>query len=301
MSVGRQALLEPENERLLKKELTKLWKDVKSDGSKYTGPEIARMLGFGVPGGPFERLKPLNVYHYRHKFDLPKRSEKINYPNRYSKGKQEEPMDLAEVIHGIEAIPSGSFHGKRMRTYNGLVFWSGLRNTEIRMLTPNDIEFTRDSLTINAFRLKKGDIPREQATYPLELRLGWMFVDEIESWVKRFKDDEKIWDVDRTQGWRWVKKAFPEHYPHFFRLNVITLMCSDPRFSIAEIRAWTGLHIVTINSYISKSGRFATTAADKMSQIMMEEQGGRIELVLPQIDKMTEVEKQELRAILGEN
>jgi hypothetical protein len=291
--------LTPSEERALKKELKKLWMIKDNEGNwAFNGPQIAKMLGFGVPGSPYVQLKPEYVYNYRQKFNLPIRFEKKHYPHRYAHGKQEEPLELSEWIDQIDQIPSGSFHGKRKRSFNALVFWTGLRNTEMRILTPDDIEIESDRMIIHAFRLKKSSaLSVKDRTYDVELRLEWMFVEEIYDWVKRFETDDIIWNVSRWSAWSWVKEIYPEGYPHMMRLNRITAMCSDPRFSIAEIRAWSGLHISTIEAYISKSGRFVTTAADKMTQIMSE---GKDDLggILKQLNNLSEEDKRKVAKFL---
>ncbi len=299
MSPGRTALLDKSEERILKRELKKLWMTKTEQGDwVFTGPQIAKILEFGEPGSPYTHIKPVYVFNYRQKFNLPIRFEKKSYPHRYAHGKQDEPLDLSAWIGLIEQIPSGSFHGKRKRSFNALVFWTGLRNSEMRILTPEDIELERDRIIIKAFRLKKSSkLSVKDRTYNVELRLSWYFVEEIYDWVNRFSPGETLWNVSRKQAWVWVKEIYPEGYPHMMRLNRITAMCSDPRFSLAEIRAWSGLHISTIEAYISKSGRFATTAADKMTDLMLE---GKDELggILKQLNNLSEVDRAKVSKFL---
>jgi hypothetical protein len=297
---GRQSLLDPKDERLLKRELKKLWmiKD-EHGGWKFNGRQIAKMLGFGVEGSPFEALRPEYVYNYRQKFDLPIRFTKKSYPHRYKNGKVDEPIDLADWMRRIDAIPEGSFHGHRKRTYNETIFWTGLRNTELRMLVRNDVILENDRIIINAFRLKKGrNVTRKEAIYPLELRMNWVYVPEIYDYINRYSGEELLWDVSRWSAWMWVKEVYPESYPHHLRLNRITALCSDPRISIAEIRAWTGLHLVTINVYISKSGRFVTTVADKMGEIMGVEKN-ELGSIMKQINNLSEEDVRKLATILN--
>jgi len=268
MSIGRISSLNNEELRQLKKIMTPLWKAKDGEGNyKYTGIQIAELLGFGEEGS-FQKLSPESVYYWRQVLGLPTRREYRGYPQRYKYGKQEEPLDLTDWVKKIDEIPLTSYHNRRKRTYCELDFWSGLRNREISLLTRNDFTLEGKSLLIDAFRLKKKVKRREEAIYPLELRLNWIFVEEIWDWVKRFKADEHPWNVHRSTAWTWVKQIMPKAYPHYFRENRITALCSDPRFSIAEIRAWTGLHLITINYYISKSKRFVTSVAEKMDEDM---------------------------------
>jgi hypothetical protein len=136
-----------------------------------------------------------------------------------------------------------------------------------------DIEIDGDRIVINAFRLKKNrKLPREAKIYPIELRTKWPFMGGLVNWFERFPNPEdRPFDMHRQTAWDYVKYLHPDGYPHMYRFNRITAMCDDPRFNIAEIRAWTGLHLVTINNYISKSKRYATQAADKMTATINEE------------------------------
>ena len=145
------------------------------------------------------------------------------------------------------------------------------------MLTRNDFEFDKDIdgnevLRIIVFRLKKGDrVTRQHATYPIELRTDWAFLPEIIKWIERFSDKERPWKVDRTTWWRWTKKVFgKKFYLHWQRLNRISFVCSDPRFSLLEIRNFTGLHLATIEAYMTKSRRYTLTATSKMNEYLYE-------------------------------
>ncbi len=120
MSMKGYSILTPEQEAELEDQLTELWvmEDEKGD-PKYTGKKIAKALGFGgvavLPDGslnPYHLLEADRVYHYRHKFGLPKRHNHRRYPHRYKYGKQDEILDLDEMIKKVDAIDTGSFHGK---------------------------------------------------------------------------------------------------------------------------------------------------------------------------------------------
>ncbi len=275
-------LLKPEQEAALKQQLEALWslRDPRTGAPKYEGRQIAVALGFGsseVPDNPYAKLEPERVWYYRKKFGLEKRNDTIKYPHRYKYGKQDSILDLDDFIKRIERDQEVDYTSKRRRRGCMLGFWGGFRNTENRHLLREDFEFDQNPdgeevLRVNVFRLKKGRlVTREQATYPIELRLDWVFVHDIVDYIEEFKPNERPWEVDRTTWWRWHKEVFgKKFYPHWLRENRITFFCSDPRFSIAEIRNWTGLHLVTIEEYISKSRRFSITATEKMSQYMFE-------------------------------
>jgi len=287
MGVRGYSLLTQEQEEILETQLRQLWglTDVKGN-PKFSGKKIAQALGFGgvetLPDGsrnPYADLDSDRVYHYRHKFNLPKRHDYKRYPHRYRYGKQDAILDLDDMIKKIDAIEPRSFHDYRKESGCSLGFWGGFRNTENRHLTKDQFQFDEDVdgnevLRIIVFRLKKGKrVTKHQAMFQNELRTDWSFVPNIIQWIERFDSEEKPWDVGRTTWWNWHKEVFgKKFYPHWLRENRITFFCSDPRFSIAEIRNWTGLHLMTIEHYISKSRRFTLTATKKMNEYMFERQ-----------------------------
>ena len=274
------SLLTTEQEQVLKQELDYWWnlKNIQGD-PMWSAMQIATALGFGSedPSHPYAHIDPHRIYHYRHKFGLPKRHHHIRYEHRYKYGKQEELLDLDQAIKAIDTITTGSWNGKRKQAGASLSFWGGARNSENRMLIRDDFEYDEDMegnelLRINLFRLKKGtSITRQDATYPIELRADWMFVPYIINWIERFKGKERPFNCHSITWWRWHKDVFGDQfYPHWLRLNRITFFCSDPRFSIAEIRTFTGLNLLTIDHYISKSRRFTLSATEKMNTFMFE-------------------------------
>ena len=280
MGVRGYSILTPIQEERLREEIEPLWHLKNPDGSyRYTGVEIAESIGFGkteAPNNPYALLEPERIYNYRLKLGIIPRREYRGYPHRY-KNKQDELIDLDEIIARIEAVPCRDFNNRRKRAGCMLGFYGGMRNTENRLLVRGDFEFDENPygdevLRCNAFRLKKGrQVSRAEATYSIELMFSWVFVREIADYVDRFSESERPWDVSRQTWWRWHKEILgSDFYPHFLRENRITFFASDPRFSLAEIRAWTGLHLITLESYISKSRRYSITAAQKMGEYILE-------------------------------
>ena len=280
MGLRDYSILSPEQEQELKEKIEALWylKDENGDW-RYTGTQIARAISFRAkeaPDNPYAYLEPERIYNYRRKLGIEPRREPRGYPHRY-RNKQTDPIDLDTIIRKVEAVPCRDFNNRRKRAGFMLGFWGGFRNTENRLLTRSDFEFDENPygievLRCNAFRLKKGRlVSRAEATYSVELILDWAFVREIAEWVERFSEGERPWCVHRQTWWRWHKDVLGrDFYPHFQRENRITFFASDPRFSIAEIRAWTGLHLVTIENYISKSRRFSVTATSKINEYLFE-------------------------------
>ena len=175
MGLRGYSILTSEQEVKLREEIEPLWNLKNVDGTfRYTGIEIAEAIGFGktgIPGNPYTYLKPERIYNYRQKLGIQPRREYRGYPHRY-KNKQEEPLDLDLVIKKIEAVPCRDFNNLRKRAGFAFGFWSGLRNTENRLLTRGDFVFDvnpfgDEVLRCNAFRLKKGRQVSRGARAPL--------------------------------------------------------------------------------------------------------------------------------------
>ena len=269
-------LLTPDQEAELKDTLEYWWMKKNSQGEfQYTGMEIAKnVLAFGdpnIPDNPYIHLEPERIYYYRNKFGLPKRDNGKRHPHRYKHGKQDDILDLDEYIKKMDAVDDMTFHNRRKKAGVALGFWGGARNSENRMLQNKDFQFAEDTngnelLRVTIFRLKKGrQITKQEATFPIELRTDWNYVPDIIKWIEKYSPNERPWKVSRRSWLNWHKEILGEKfYPHYLRLNTISVMCSDPRFSIAEIRAFTGLHLATIENYLSKSRRFTLSATDKL-------------------------------------
>lgn len=257
MSITRRRVLTVDQEQDLKEKMEPLW------AMGTPGPEIAKILGFGELG-EYEKLKPEYIYNYRQRFNLPKRYDRKHYPHRYKYGKQQEPISASEFFKRIDKLSSSSYHHKRKRSFNIVCFYSGLRQGEWRLVRRDDIKIDGDNIIVNAFRLKKGNIPAEDATHPIILKKYWKLIPEFLDWIGRFGTGERIFNISATTAWKYVKDIFPKGYPHYYRLVRITDMCNNTNMTVAEIRNWTFLHLSTIQSYISKSRRIVEAAADKM-------------------------------------
>jgi len=260
--VRRKPLLSPEEEEELKREMRKYRKL----GLPWS--EIAKLLEFGVEGSKWEKLKPEYIYHYRRKFGFPLDEEykdRPRYPHRYKYGKQQEPISASEFFRRIEALPKLTFHQRRKRAFNILAFYTGLRSGEIRMLRKRDIKVEGDTVTIYAFREKKGrTTPLEEKVKPVILNRRWKLVPEFLEYIEQFEDEEQIFPISRTTAWKYVKDLFPKGYPHYYRLNRITDLCNTTNMTLVEIRNWTALHLTTIERYISRSERYVRSVADKL-------------------------------------
>jgi len=268
----REALLNPEEEEELAEKMLPLWLERNEDNTwKYTGKQIAQILGFG--SGKYRWLKPEYFYYYRRKLKLPKREKERFLLKRYKFGKQERPINYEEFYRVLEKNFPLNVDVKyrkatrRARAFNILCFYTGLRQGEIRRLRRRDFSITSDGeLRVSAFRLKKiirDDKKFKEAIIPIFLPLVWKYVDELIDYLKQFDEDELVFPITAVTAWKYVKALFPKGYPHYYRLNLITELANNPNISLVEIERWSGLGLQMIKHYLSRSERFAKTVAEK--------------------------------------
>ena len=308
IAVSRQPLMTDEMEEKLKIQLTLLWTGRTGEGEICTAKEIARRLKFGVPGTDYEKLKVHSVYHYRSKFELPRRKEQTMHtfteggrtrttryrtqPKEVMKEMKKFPgayLQKIKEIYPLNIITQVRRVWKQLKTekqdmlkqvfrdnlmysaYNIVQMYSPLRKSEIYERTFNDITITTDNetkteyLTIGLFRKKKGE--HSQQYLPYDIRLANPGMDIVKQWLDyRLEEVDKnrgelVFPISSFQAWSSVKKVDPDVYPHYFRFEYITDELSDPEFSIVDVQADTGLHIITIQRYLQPGTEVARTRA----------------------------------------
>lgn len=214
--------------------------------------------------------------------------------HRYKHGKQTKAVDLATFKRMLGKVDTIKLTGAQATRYDSLtiksflaiLYWTGLRKTEVHGAKPHryvlpsckrhskpvakhteevpgilkeDIWVESDALKVRAVARKHG---KREA--PLELWLGFPFMDLIVEQWKRTLEGERVWPISEWDSWDIMKKIDKRKYLHFFRLNRITEMCANPEMSVADICSWTGLTPQTINEYMERSGRFIRETAQKM-------------------------------------
>lgn len=279
----RQPLLKPEVEAELEKDLTRFWFSKDKDGRKYKGKDIARMLCFGVEGMPYEKLKPCYVYYYRQKFGLHRRRKAPfrKGTSRY-KDKQEEIMPWQQFESVLnERVPKCPSN-RRKRSYLILHYWTPLRSSEIFQRKIDDFELMQTKLIIHLLRKKKHYKPSEKDE-PLEVPLALPLMNEVVEWLegkewkvepprptkrklkhkRRLNPENRPWNISSWTAWKYVSEVFPNYYPHFWRFNWITQAFAK-HADIPELKAATGLHIVTLNSYVMAPKRLQSQIYDRI-------------------------------------
>lgn len=141
-------------------------------------------------------------------------------------------MDYKEFKEGIEDL------WIRERAFLTLLFVAGCRVSEALALTSDDINCTQDTIFVQFFRLKGS-----KQTDPQELP-------RAESLLWICEQEGKLFSFCRTTAYRLIKKAFPNLYPHYFRMNRITK--TDILFGDATVYRVFGITASSIDHYRGK-------------------------------------------------
>ena len=213
------------------------------------------------------------------------------YSHRYKYGKQKKAITLEqfkEIVDKVDRIDLGKYDPPTIKSFLAVLYWLGLRKTEVhgakrhRYVCPSckrhekpivkyteavpgilkeDIEVKGDIMYIEAAARKHG---KREA--PLELWLGFPFVDLILEQWKRTEPGKRVWPISEWDSWKLMKKIDKRKYLHYFRFVRITELCANPKLSVADICSWTGLTPQTINAYMERSGRFIKRTAQAMRE-----------------------------------
>lgn len=156
-------------------------------------------------------------------------------------------MTYKEFVEGIKDLNS------KERAFLSVLFLTGCRISEALALESKDISFTHDTVYIQFFRLK-GSTQTDPIPIPLIEPLEWLFSRE-----------GKLFKFSRMTGYRIVKRAFPNLYPHYFRMNRITQI-SD-KLGDSVVYSFVGISAGAIDHYRGKVdiGRVAKELAKEVT------------------------------------
>lgn len=213
------------------------------------------------------------------------------YSHRYKYGKQKKAITLEqfkEMVDKVDRIDLDKYDPLTIKSFLAVLYWLGLRKTEVhgakrhRYICPSckrhekpivkyteaipgilkdDIEVNGEIMYIEAAARKHG---KREA--PLELWLGFPFVNLILEQWKRTEPSKRVWPISEWDSWNLMKKIDKRKYLHYFRFVRITELCANPKLSVADICSWTGLTPQTINAYMERSGRFIKRTAQAMRE-----------------------------------
>ena len=141
-------------------------------------------------------------------------------------------MDYKEFKEAIIDLPT------REQAFLSVLFFAGCRVSEALALDDNDISCTADTIFIQFFRLK-GSKQTDPQEVPKANVLLWLCVQE-----------GRLFPFGRSTAYRIIKKAFPDLYPHYFRMNRITKTLE--KFGVPTVTHNHGLSLSSIEHYIGK-------------------------------------------------
>jgi len=217
---------------------------------------------------------------------------KRSFPkHRYKHGKLKKAMKIQAfkcMLDKVDRIDLGKYDPLTIKSFLAILYWTGLRKTEVHGAKPHryvcppckshsepivkyteailgilkeDIETKGDMLIVEAVARKHG---KREA--PLELWLGFPFMELIVEQWKRAPEGKRVWPISEWDSWNIMKRIDKRKYLHWLRFNRITELCANPKLSIADICSWTGLTAQTIEAYMERSGRFIKRTAQAMKE-----------------------------------
>ena len=172
----------------------------------------------------------------------------VSNMTKYKFEKQKKTLDKAEFA---EIIEKGAFKSRYIpidvqRAFLVLLYYLGLRVSELLPLTINAFEWTEDYVFIDAPPIKMGV---ERPRFKLSLQLPFMKYVSLAWYIAR-RRKSKVFPFTRGTAWNIVKRVMPEHYPHFFRLNRATSFLNKG-WPPNKIRRWFGWKTFkTVESYL---------------------------------------------------
>lgn len=175
---------------------------------------------------------------------------------RYTHGKVKEPMSFAafkRAIQGADWLPLNQ------RAFLVLLFWTGARVSELLRLKRHNFSIENGNLVINVMPLKGGERP------PLRLPLDLPLMQIVLRDLKSKRKYEHMYQFTRQTAWAITKSAFPNLYPHYFRLNRATKFLEDPTTTIPEMQTWFAWRSArTVDSYVGLSKRYIERQAARL-------------------------------------
>lgn len=232
MSYIRQPLLSKEEEIQLRLKMIPKW----NQKPKLSGREIARQLGFGVPGSPYFKIPPHYIFFYRQKFnnidkkhhrweigELPirrqpafaKKTTSANDNLRRTRYKYPPKklglMSTKHFIKKINKLPNSIWH-RRIKAFLVLMYWIPLRSSEFYSRRIEDFKITPTHLIINLLREKKGHVEGDELEPAKALRV-LPFMEDAITFLE--SEEWKLGDMKIEENNK-VKKRPNTKYPFNF-------------------------------------------------------------------------------------
>jgi len=171
----------------------------------------------------------------------------VGMPNYSKSGKILVPLTEQQFNEGMT---EGHFCKESHRGFAALLYYTGIRCTEALRARREQFSLQNERIYFEVLkRLKHGSL-----TPPLTVPLNKPYAQTIWKSVEQTKPKKRVFPYCRKTGYNIVSRLW--FYPHHLRLTRITdlLNARDKhgarRFSIPEIKTYTGLTLSALNFYI---------------------------------------------------
>lgn len=141
----------------------------------------------------------------------------------------------------IEGMSQGKFCKKKHRALVALLYYLGLRGSEIIKLRKEQFHLTKETLYVDVGKRLKGS----RDTIMIPLPLDAPFVKQIVHVVRYTRKGHAVFPYCSKTVYNIVRRVF--HYPHHLRLSRITWLIKN--YGILAARSWSGLSLQTLEYY----------------------------------------------------
>jgi len=209
------------------------------------------------------------------------------HPHRYKYGKIDKPIDLnifSILQDRVGNVNRAGYPENFIRALLALFYWTGLRKVEVLGRKPikykvdagvkvgrahpgllkEDMRIEDNALFV--FSIDKKVLKHGKREAPLVLPLTLPYVDLIVERWRKTKPRTRVFPITTITFWRICKRIDPKFTVHFFRHNRVTKFAANPKVSLADICAWTGLTPQTVSSYMMRAGRFTKRTGQLLTE-----------------------------------
>jgi integrase len=176
---------------------------------------------------------------------------------KYTHGKQTKSISQEEFV---DAMNKGSFREPRHKAFVALLYYTGSRKAEVLELTSEACDLGPDAMVVRVKAKKHGV---ERGAYILRRDLP--FVNDIVAAVEKTRTGRRVFPFTGATAWNIVRRVFPGHYPHYFRLNRAVHFLDKPDVTLDEVRQWFGWKSLrTVDAYLGYSERTTGKLSERL-------------------------------------
>jgi integrase len=157
-------------------------------------------------------------------------------------GKIVNPLTKAEFEKGIA---TGKFCQKNHKAFAVMLWYAGLRKTELRLAKKEQFQIQGEVLVFDVGKRLK----HSKETEPLQFPLMADHIDLVLEAIKCTRPGERVFGFSDRTAYNIIRRVW--HYPHHLRLTRITREF-EKGHTVPEVKSFTGLTLTALDSYIGK-------------------------------------------------